>query len=57
MPGRRPILGGLKAGKPDVKSRFPRSDPALAVSLKCTHNAFGDLSDALEETAGACTKR
>ena len=54
-PGRRPILGGLKAGKPDVTVTIPTIGPVLALSLKGTRHAFGDLTDTLEETAGACT--
>ena len=54
-PGRRPILGGLKAGKPDVTVTIPPIGPVLALSLKGTHHAFGDLTDTLEEAAGAST--
>ena len=54
-PDRRAVLGGLKAGKPDVTVTVPEIGPVLAVSLKGTKGGLGSLTGGLEETAGACT--
>ena len=54
-PGERTILGGLKTKKVDVTVTIPTIGPALAVSLKGSHNAFRNLTNRMEEAAGDCT--
>lgn len=53
--GERTILGGLKTKRLDVTVTIPTIGPALAVSLKGTHNAFRNLTNRMEEAAGDCT--
>lgn len=54
-PGERIILGGLKTKQLDVTVDIPWVGPALAVSLKGTHNAIRNLTNRMEEAAGDCT--
>lgn len=54
-PGERTILGGLKTKRLDVTVTIPTIGPALAVSLKGSHNAFRNLTNRMEEAAGDCT--
>ena len=51
----RHILGGLKTKRLDVTVTIPTIGPALAVSLKGSHNAFRNLTNRMEEAAGDCT--
>ncbi len=53
--GERTVLGGLKTKKIDVTAAVPGIGPALAISLKGTHNAFRNLTNRMEEAAGDCT--
>lgn len=53
--GERTILGGLKTKRLDVTVTVPTVGPALAVSLKGSHNAFRNLTNRMEEAAGDCT--
>lgn len=53
--GERTVLGGLKTKQVDVTVSIPGIGPALAVSLKGTHNAFRNLTNRMEEAAGDCT--
>ena len=47
-PGERTILGGLKTKRLDVTVTIPTIGPALAVSLKGSHNAFRNLTNRME---------
>lgn len=53
--GERSVLGGLKTKKIDVTVAVPGVGPALAISLKGSHNAFRNLTNRMEEAAGDCT--
>lgn len=53
--GESTVLGGLKTKQIDVTVMIPGVGPAVAVSLKGTHNAFRNLTNRMEEAAGDCT--
>lgn len=53
--GERTVLGGLKTKKIDVTVMVPGVGPAMAISLKGSHNAFRNLTNRMEEAAGDCT--
>lgn len=50
--GERTILGGLKTKRLDVTVTVPTVGPALAVSLKGSHNAFRNLTNRMETRRG-----
>ena len=55
VPGERTVLGGLKTKDIDVVVSRNGIGPCVAVSLKGTLNAFRNLTNRMEETAGNCT--
>lgn len=49
------VLGGLKTKDVDIVVEKPGIGPVIAISCKCTGNAFRNLTNRMEEAVGECT--